>query len=116
MKDLLFRTIAWVVTLPFLMGVIGFAFFHTETVSVIWSPWHAPSDMPLYVPVLIAIGFGFFFGCLMTWAAGGRLREKARMQKRKIAALEKQLSISNQNTYKSHNYGITPTRLLERKP
>lgn len=116
MKDFLFRFFAWIITLPLLVGSVAFAFFHTQKVDVIWSPFHAPASIPLYIPVLTAIAFGFFFGALMTWAAGGRLRDKARTQKKKIAALEKQLAATNQNTYKSHNYSIVPTRLLERKP
>ncbi len=116
MKDFVFRFLAWLVTLPLLFAAVAFAFFHTQQVEVIWSPWHAPLTVPLYIPVLTAIGFGFFFGALMTWAASGRLRSKAREQKRKIDALEKQIAVANQNTYKSHNYSVVPTRLLEKKP
>jgi uncharacterized integral membrane protein len=115
MKDLLFRSLAWILTIPLLIIAVGFAFFHTEIVGVTIAPWLAPIPLPLYIPVLTAIGCGFFFGALMTWAAGGRLRDRAREQKKRITALEKQLSIANQNTYSSHNYSETPSQFMTQK-
>lgn len=115
MKDFLFRFIAWIITLPLLVIAVGFAFFHTQVIELTIAPWLAPYSVPLYLPVLTAIGFGFLFGAMMTWAAGGRLRTRAAEQKKKIAALEKQLSIANQNTYNSHNYGEVPRQFFDRK-
>ncbi len=116
MKDFMFRALAWIITLPVFIVAVLFAFFHPQPVDILLSPFHAAVPMPLYLPVLGGIIFGFVFGALMTWAANGRLRAKAREQKRKIAALEKQLSVSNENTYKYHNIVSNPRLLLERKP
>lgn len=116
MKDFSFRVLAAVLTVPLFFAVVVFAFLHTQPVEVTITPWHPVYVMPLYLPVMIAITIGFFFGALMTWAANGRLRAKAREQKRKIDALEKQLSLANENTYKYHNNDQPSPRLLERKP
>lgn len=116
MKDFMFRILAWIVTLPVFVVAVAFAFFHPQPVEVLLSPLHGAITVPLYLPVLGGIVFGFVFGALMTWAANGRLRAKAREQKRKIAALEKQLASNNQTTYKYHNIVTNPRLLLERKP
>lgn len=115
MKDFLFTLLAWLLTLPFLIGAVGFAFYNPETVTVTVNPFRPPMTLPVYVPVLTAIGLGFVFGAVMTWAAGGRLRKERRDQKKKIKALEKQLEASNQNMVKPHNYTLIPTALLEKK-
>ena len=114
MKDFMFRFLAWLVTLPLILGTVAFAIFHTQGITLTFSPWHNPVTVPLYMPVLSAIGIGFFFGALMTWAANGRLRAKSREQKKKIAALEQQIAASNENAYKRHNYGAAPVALLEK--
>lgn len=109
MKDFLFTLLAWLLTLPFLIGSVAFALYNQETVSVIVNPFRDPASLPMYVPVLAAIGFGFLFGALMTWAAMGRLRHKVREQSKKIKQLEKQADSANQNVIKPHNYTLLPS-------
>lgn len=115
MKDFIFKSLVWLLTLPLLAGAIAFAVFHQQKVSVLLSPFGTSSEVPLYIPVLTAIAFGFLFGCLMTWAAAGRQRAKLREQSRKIKALEKELEQKSASTYKYHNIVNTPSLLLERK-
>ena len=91
MKDFLFVFLGWLFTLPVLIGAIGFAVYNGEQVAVTYSPFSLPDVMPLYVPVLFAVAFGFLFGALMTWAAMGRLRAERRALKKEVKLLEKKI-------------------------
>lgn len=91
MKDFLFVFLGWLFTLPVLIGAIGFALYNGESVAVTYSPFQLPDVMPLYVPVLFAVAFGFLFGALMTWAAMGRLRAERRALKKEVKILEKKI-------------------------
>lgn len=115
MKDFLFTLLAWLLTLPFLIGAITFAVYNGQEIPVIYNPFKDAATLPVYVPVLFAIGIGFIFGAIMTWAAMGRLRTQKREQARKIKILEKQLEDVKNPEPTRHNYAITPLKLLGRK-
>lgn len=115
MKDFVFTLLAWLVTIPLIVASVAFAIYNPDPVTVIVNPFKAAINIPVYVPVLSAVGFGFFFGAIMTWAASGRLRKERNDQRKKIKALEKQLATSNQNMVKPHNYSLIPSSFLERK-
>lgn len=115
MKDFLFTLLAWLLTLPFLIGAIAFAVYNGGDVTVIANPFKDPLTLPLYVPVLFAIGIGFLFGSIMTWAAMGSLRAQRREQAKKIKVLEKQLEDVKNPSPVRHNYAATPLKLLGRK-
>jgi uncharacterized integral membrane protein len=115
MKDFWFTFLAWILTLPFLAATLIFALYNNESVSVTYSPFRDPLSLPVYVPVLFAIGFGFLFGAIMTWAAMGRLRAKTRAQAKHIKLLEKQLQDVKSPAPVTHNYATTPLKLLGRK-
>lgn len=91
MKDFLFTLLAWLITLPFIIGAIVFAVYNGEAIPVIVNPFKDPLVIPLYVPVLAAVAFGFVFGSVMTWAGMSAQRAKIRTQARTIKALEKQI-------------------------
>jgi uncharacterized integral membrane protein len=114
MKDFFFTLLAWLLTLPFIVAAVGFAVYNPAIVSVTFSPFQSPVDLPVYVPVLSAIGFGFMFGAVMTWAAMGRLRKQRREQAKKIRSLEKQLQGANSHAPVRHNYAVVPAALLEK--
>lgn len=115
MKDFWFTVLAWLLTLPFLAASILFALFNDGAVSVIYSPFRDALSLPLYVPVLFAVGFGFLFGAVMTWAAMGRLRAKLRAQTKQIKLLEKQLQDVKSPAPVTHNYAAFPLKLLGKK-
>ncbi len=115
MKDFWFTFLAWLLTLPFLAASILFALFNSGTVNVIYSPFRDALSLPLYVPVLFAVGFGFLFGAVMTWAAMGRLRAKARARAKQIKLLEKQLQDVKSPGPVTHNYASFPLKLLGKK-
>lgn len=114
MKDFVFTLLAWLLTLPFIIGAVAFALYNQDVVSVIVNPFHDPLTLPVYVPVLTAIAFGFVFGSLMTWAAMARLRKERREQKKRIKTLEKQLEAANQNTVSPQSYTMIPTPMKDK--
>lgn len=114
MKDFLFTLLAWLLTLPFIIGAVAFALYNQERVPVTVNPFYEAVSLPVYVPVLVAIAFGFLFGAVMTWAAMGRLRAIKREQAKRIKTLEKQLEAANQNGVKPHNYAAAPALLIDR--
>jgi uncharacterized integral membrane protein len=106
MKDFLFTLLAWLLTLPFIIGAVAFALYNPQTTDFTLNPFRPAIPLPVYVPVLGAIAFGFLFGAIMTWAAMGRLRKERRDQRKKIKALEKQIEAANQNQIPPHNYSL----------
>ena len=115
MKDFLFTLLAWLLTLPFIVGAVAFALYNAEIVPITLNPFRLPIAMPVYVPVLGAIGFGFIFGSIMTWAGMGHLRKERRDQKKRIKDLEKKIDASNQNNITPHNYSLIPSSFLDRR-
>lgn len=106
MKDFLFTLLAWLLTLPFIIGAVAFALYNPQTSTFTLNPFREATELPVYVPVLGAIGIGFLFGAIMTWAATGRLRAERREQKKRIKALERQLDTAHQNQV------VTPTHVM----
>lgn len=115
MKDFLFTLLAWLFTLPVIVTAIVFALYNPERYPVILNPFREAVELPLYAPVLGAIGFGFLFGAIMTWAAMGRLRSKCRAQQKEIKSLQKQISDQNNKTITAHNYALIPSSFMEKK-
>lgn len=115
MKDFMFTLLAWLLTLPCLAGAIVFAVNNPEPVSIVFNPFREPLLIPVYVPVLTAIAFGFLFGSLMTWAAMGRLRAEKKQQAKRIKTLEKELQVANTATVAPHNYALIPSQFMDKR-
>lgn len=96
MKDFLFVFLAWVLSLPLLIGAVVFALMNDGDVALSLNPFQAPVNVPVYAPVLAGVVLGIVLGALMTWAAMGRQRAKMRLQKKQIKTLEKQLEAVGQ--------------------
>lgn len=114
MKDFLFTLLAWLLTLPFIIAAIAFALYNQADVAVTVNPFKDAVTLPVYVPVLSAVAFGFVFGSVMTWAAMGRLRKERSDQRKKIKALEKQIANANQPVVTPHNYSLIPSSFKDK--
>lgn len=114
MKDFLFTLLAWLITLPFIIGTVAFAVYNQDPATFILNPFRPAATLPLYVPVLTAVAFGFLFGSVMTWAAMGRLRKERRNQKKKIKTLEKQIETAGQTATPKHNYALIPSAFKDK--
>ncbi len=114
MKDFLFTLLAWLFTLPVLVGAIVFSLYNPDPVNVTINPFRDPVSIPVYAPVLAAVAFGFLFGALMTWASMGRLRKECRDHKKQIKLLEKQIDGSSRPSSTPNNYSLLPSSFLNR--
>jgi len=114
MKDFLFTLLAWLFTFPMIIGGIAFAVYNNDPVPVTVNPFQGPVDMPVYIPVLTAIAFGFLFGAVMTWASMGSLRKELRDQKRLTRTLEKQIEETARTSPVIQNYTVIPSTLSDR--
>ena len=115
MKDFLFTLLAWLLTLPFIIGAVAFAIYNPQISDFTLNPFRPAMPLPVYVPVLGGVAFGFLFGAVMTWAAMGRLRRERAEQRKRIKALEKQLDAANQNQVAPHNYSLIPSSFIDKK-
>lgn len=115
MKDFLFTLLAWLLTLPFIIGAVAFALYNPQVSTFTLNPFREATELPVYVPVLGAIAIGFLFGAIMTWAATGRLRAERREQKKRIKALERQLDTANQNQVVTTTHVMPSPLLIDKK-
>ena len=111
----MFTLFAWLLTLPCLVGAIVFALYNPEPVAITFNPFQEPMLVPVYVPVLTAIAFGFLFGAMMTWAAMGRLRAEKKEQAKRIKTLEKEIQAVNSTTITPHNYSLIPSSFMGKR-
>ena len=115
MKDFLFTLLAWLFTLPCIIGAIAFALYNADVIPITVNPFKEPVEMPVYAPVLAAIAFGFLFGALMTWAGMGRLRKEKRDQAKRIKILEKEIQTANARPATPHSYTMIPSSFLDKR-
>jgi len=87
--------IRWILALPIIVGAILFALAHPNHVSVTWSPFEPPIDLPLYFVALMFLGGGFLLGTFVTWLGMGSVRQDRRRQKKEIKNLEKDIDEAN---------------------
>ncbi len=112
----MFTLLAWLVTLPLIIMAVAFALYNQNNITVVLNPFLPSLDLPLYVPVLVAIAFGFVFGSIMTWAAMGRLRQQKRRQAERIRTLEKEIMATKKATKTpSTGYQSSPFLMIGRR-
>ena len=88
------RLVHWIVTLPAAIILVVFAVSNRMTVTVAFWPLPAQLEAPLYLVVLLALLVGFLAGELAAWITAGRTRRLARERARRIAALERELAVT----------------------
>ena len=69
-----------------------FAVSNRETVSVGFWPLPFLADVPLYLLCLLSLLIGALIGSVVTWTAGYRNRREFRARRRRIEALERELT------------------------
>jgi uncharacterized integral membrane protein len=72
--------------------LILFAVSNRETVSVGFWPLPFLADVPLYLPCFLSLLIGALIGSAVTWTAGHRNRRELRARRRRIEALERELT------------------------
>lgn len=89
--------IRWLITLPVIIVTVAFCVANPQNISVIFSPLHAATEMPLYAIGLGALALGFLWGVLLMGLQTLHLRLKTRRQRKQIEKLEKQLAEINKS-------------------
>lgn len=88
----------WIIALPIVVGAVLFALAHPDNVSVTWSPFEPPVDLPLYFVALVFLGGGFLLGAFVAWLGMSNVRRDRRRQKKEIKRLEKDIDEANKKT------------------
>ncbi len=91
----------WLLTFIVSVIVIVFSVSNLDLVSVKWSLFHDPYDIPLYAIILTALTLGFFWGGVMVWFSGHKTRSKLRHSTKEIKRLEVDLEESRKNPVSS---------------
>ncbi len=74
--------------------LILFAVSNREGVSLALWPLPFLADMPIYLLCFLSLAAGAVFGASAAWLAGRRDRRELRNRRRRIAALERELALS----------------------
>ena len=91
------RFLRWVVGVPIVILVVGFAVANRRWVTLSLDPFsqEAPSvylDLPLWLLFFAGILVGLIVGWSASWLAQGRHRKAAREQRSEIQALQSELA------------------------
>lgn len=81
------RYVSWIVTVPLAAVVISFAVSNRDPAVLKLWPLPFELEMPVFLPVLGALVFGFVAGGFIAWWSGGRYRRLARRQNNKLRRL-----------------------------
>ena len=101
----------WFITFIVSIVVLAFSVSNLELVSVFWSPFHPPYELPLYAIILAALSLGFFWGGIMVWFSGSRARTKLRQSTKDIKRLEKDLDEVRKNEHTAQTTTSTTTAI-----
>jgi uncharacterized integral membrane protein len=81
----------WILSLVIALAAVLFALANRDDVSFVWSPFHESVQLPVFVPVLIALLVGFMAGGFVVWVNAAPVRAERRKQRRVITKLEEEL-------------------------
>ena len=90
------RFIGWIIAVPVAFIVIAFAIANRKPVGVHFDPLPYELDIPLWAAVIGGLAVGFLLGALIRWLFDHRWRAEARQGKRRVRALESEISTLRQ--------------------
>jgi len=88
------KLLFWIVVALVAAALALFAASNRESVTLGFWPLPYILDLPLYLAILAALLIGFISGVLAAWIAGRRRRREIRRRGRRIAALERELAMT----------------------
>lgn len=71
--------------------VVVFAVSNRGPVPIDLWPLPITLSIPLFIVVLAAVAVGFAGGAIVTWFSAGRVRQRARLARRQVTGMEKDL-------------------------
>ena len=88
------RFLFWFVVLLAAAALAVFAASNRAVVALGLWPLPFVVEPPLYLAILVALLIGFIAGVLVAWSAGRHRRREGRRRGRRIAALERELAVT----------------------
>lgn len=85
------KVAGWIIGLPLAVLLVVFAVANRHEIRLELWPLPFALDLPAYLAVFGAALIGLAVGAAATWLAGSRGRGRARTERRRAAALERQL-------------------------
>ena len=86
------RLLFWILVALVAVALGLFAASNREVVSLTLWPLPFALELPLYLALFAALAAGFAIGVVANWIAGHSGRREARQHRRRIVALERELS------------------------
>jgi uncharacterized integral membrane protein len=102
------KLIFWLCVIVVAAALACFAVANRDVVSLGFWPVPFALDVPLYLAVLAAVVLGFLLGAIAAWSAGGGRRREMRQRGRRIAALERELSLTQAQMSRSAPVATLP--------
>jgi len=92
--------------LIFIAPVAVFCGLNIQNVSVIYSPFHDPIDLPLYAVGLGLALFGVLFGAFSTWLNAAPMRKERRSLIKRAKYLQRELKRSQKDAVKKETASV----------
>ena len=86
------RFLSFLITLPLTLLVVDFAVSNRQSVPMGLFPLVDQVEMPLFLPVVLALVIGLLAGAVFVWLSGHGTRVKARREAKRAQQLERELA------------------------
>ncbi|MGE4313994.1 MAG: lipopolysaccharide assembly protein LapA domain-containing protein [Pseudobdellovibrionaceae bacterium] len=108
--------IRWLFTALIALAVLAFTLANLNSVDVALTPVTPPLSLPLYFVILGSTVLGFIWGAVLVWLNGWPTRRALKAEKKKSAALDKELDdLRAKLPKRAAPEGEEPAALLEDK-
>ena len=84
------KRFSWILTLPLIAVAVIFAIANRELITLDLWPFELSPRLPLFVILLVCVGFGLAVGGLASWLSAAPARRRARQARRRVAELERE--------------------------
>lgn len=84
------KRFSWILTLPLIAVAVIFAIANREMTTLDLWPLELSPRLPLFVILLVCVGFGLAVGGLASWLSAAPGRQRARQARRRVAELERE--------------------------
>ncbi len=107
------RVLRWLIGLPILIIVMGFAVANRKWTELSLDPFHETTpafavELPLWILLFIGIFIGVFVGWFFCWLAQGKYRRLARERAKTITKLNNELAVNRQGPEKIEAQMLAP--------
>ena len=94
------KLISWIVMVVLAVPIIVFCTVNGQEVAFDLFPYPDTVALPVFVPALVMLVFGFLLGGLVAWARGGRVRDDRRRKTFALQASNRDVAVLRQKLAK----------------